>query len=701
MLPGRGAGMVMLTVAVVVTTSPAQDVHLVPGTFTTQRLVRLTRETGHPEVVVLRFFTHGEMRPDGTNLAVLTQANRPVSWRLLQVGPGDLCRVAFQTTRVDKVYRVCYGGPPFAEKAPPWTATAGLLLEVRRWKACNLRRIDAVRKAFDGAEVLGRRYVNRVFHRHNPIAPDPEPFFSRYTGTLRAPQTGSYAFFTSSQDCSFLLIDGKLVVASPGSRGPVGDARHMGKVDLTAGGHAFEYLHAASGPDACMVAAWQPPGAKALEIIPPKAFADDEVGRPAAAPPTHRTHGAIPDFLVDEVGEVPLFDSLQPLVRVQFTDVSAWAGRKVKARWEFGDGTSGEGVDPAHVYLLPGMVTVTMTAKPGPAVLTTQNRVRIHRPFIPPDAKSIDTLADYGKHLAAFDSTKLDLASALQLVRACDQAGQHERAGKVGRAALETARPDPPESAVYRLAEATGELLRDRLDDPAGARAVWEAAARQLREPGLRVHCALEAADILLHDLHQRADARPHLESAAALLTTLNRPMLTARLHMLWGDWHARGRDRAAARAEYQKAAETLGKRGSSIEENAWRGAFSRSTESFLRERELDRARDELRTWQAKFPEDRLEGYWPLLQARYLAARGKLAHAAVLAADMAAVHPDSAYADQLAYLAAECEAKAGRKDRATAAYRAFLTDFPGSPLVLDVRKKLGLPATPAVKPADK
>lgn len=702
MLPVRGSVLVALVMAVVVTTSPAQDVNVVPVPFTTQRLLRLTRDTGHPEVVTLRFFAHGELRPDGKNLAVLTQANRPVPWRLLQVGPGDLCRLAFQTTRTDKIYRICYGGPPTEERSPPWTSTVGLLLEARRWKACDLTRLDTVRKAFDAAPPIGQRYVNHVFHRHNPIAPDPEPFFSRYTGVLRAPRDGNYVFFTSSQDCSFLLIDGKLVVAAPGGRGPVGDARLKGKVDLTAGNHTFEYLHAASGPDACMVAAWQPPGAKALEPIPPKAFADDEVGRPGTPAPTHRTHGNLPDFVVEEQGEVPLLDSLQPLVRVQLLDVSAWSARKVKAKWDFGDGTSGEAIDPVHVYLLPGMVTVTMTARSGPATLTTANRVRIYRPIIPPDARSTDRLADYVKYLDDFDVTKLDLDAALQLLRACDQAGQHERAGKIGRAALQTHRTDPPERAVYQLAEVAGALLRDRLDDPAGARAVWEAAARQVREADLQAICELETADVVLHEQHRRAEAKPHLEAAAVVLKTLNRPSLTARLHLLWGDWHARGRDREAARAAYQKAAEALGKRGSLIEENAWRGSFSRSTESFLREKELDRARDELRAWQEKFPEDRLEGYWPLLQTRYLVARGKLGHAAVLATDMAAVNMDSAYADQLAYLAAECEEKLGHKERAAAAYRSFLTDFPGSPLVPDVRKKLGIPAgVPAPKPTDK
>ncbi len=72
----------------------------------------------------------------------------------------------------------------------------------------------------------------------------------------------------------------------------------------------------------------------------------------------------------------------------------------------------------------------------------------------------------------------------------------------------------------------------------------------------------------------------------------------------------------------------------------------------------------------------------------YWAARNKWPQAIALAGDLVAINPDSPYADRLVFLAAECEEKNGRGDRARAAYQSLLTDYPGSPLVAEARKKL-------------
>src|SRR3990172_9772600 len=65
--------------------------------FDARRTVRLEAGTSLPAVVVSEFSTHGELLPDGANLAVFDQ-DGPVPWRILQIGPGDICRLALQTT---------------------------------------------------------------------------------------------------------------------------------------------------------------------------------------------------------------------------------------------------------------------------------------------------------------------------------------------------------------------------------------------------------------------------------------------------------------------------------------------------------------------------------------------------------------------------------------------------------------------------
>ncbi len=254
----------------------------------------MTVPAGKPyTVVVTEFFHHGEIRPDGRNVAVVAQNKELVPMRVLQVGPGDFCRLAFQTVAGQSAYEVLYGGDPPTEKPPPWSCRDGLLLETRQFKSCNLLSLDSLREAFDKAAPIGADYVDGVFHSYNPFRLADEPFLSRYSGYLDIRQPGTYGLVVSSQDCSFLLIDDKLVASAPGRHGPEHRVLPGRRKDVTlgAGLHKFEYDHAAAGSSAMMVAVWEPdptegrvaatdahPG-RGFPLVPGRAAA----GRPTSA----------------------------------------------------------------------------------------------------------------------------------------------------------------------------------------------------------------------------------------------------------------------------------------------------------------------------------------------------------------------------------------------------------------------------------
>jgi hypothetical protein len=314
-----------------------------------QRKVQIPPREALPAVVTTEFLTHGELDEKAETLAVYDARHEPVPWRVLQAGPGDCCRIAFQTAPRQHLYKIYYGPRAPKIKPPAWTASAGLLLETRRWSSCDLNSLGSVRSAFQAASPYGIAFVPSVFHRYNPFEPAPEPFLSDYRGDLHISKDGVHRFFTSSQDASFLLVDGKLVVAAPGWHAPVGNARFKGEVHLASGSHTFEYLHAASGPDACMVAAWQPPGAPKPEMIPPEAFHSDSVARLPAVAVKHPR-----EFVVETVGEVPMAEDEVPMVRVQFRLVAPqMTAARRKLHWDFGDGQSANQPDPVHIYL-PG-----------------------------------------------------------------------------------------------------------------------------------------------------------------------------------------------------------------------------------------------------------------------------------------------------------------------------------------------------------
>ena len=124
-----------------------------------------------------------------------------------------------------------------------------------------------------------------------------------------------------------------------------------GEVNLSAGTHDFQYLHAAAGGDACMVAAWQPPGSGKPEPFLRQRLAP----RPSAFIPRFAVKH-LREYSVDIAGEVPLAESDLPLVRVQFRTVSSrGSASRPKLHWDFGDGqTSTLERSDAHLPLVPG-----------------------------------------------------------------------------------------------------------------------------------------------------------------------------------------------------------------------------------------------------------------------------------------------------------------------------------------------------------
>jgi len=339
--------------------------------FDAMRLVSIPPAELKP-VVVVEFLHHGAIDSRGTNLLVRARNRQRVPVRVLQLGPGDFCRLAFQTIAGQTEYEIYYGGQPPTEPAPRWTNQDGLLLETRRWKDCNLNSLDSIRQAFEQAEPYGADYVEGVFHAWNPFSLKDEPFLSRYRGRLRIERAGRYGFFTSSRDASFLLIDGKQVVAAPGRHGPIRQARPgtMGSVQLSAGPHLFEYYHAAAGPEAVMVAAWteEPSAEKPKpQRIPPELFRADSIGRAQAGRLTTRTARLVPDFQFVIAGDVPLPDEPLPLVGVSFRNLSLPAlTMRGRVTWDFGDGQTSNQLNVDHVYLRPGMYRVSLSVQTKP-----------------------------------------------------------------------------------------------------------------------------------------------------------------------------------------------------------------------------------------------------------------------------------------------------------------------------------------------
>lgn len=707
---------IIAAILVSINTATAQSFRRGGTEFNAVRSVVVPKEKGY-SVVVTEFLTHGELRPDGRNLLVAARNKETVPFRVLQVGPGDFCRVAFQTVERQSVYDIFYGGEPPRDASPGWTSHDGLLLETRKFSRCNLRKLDAVRKAFEAAEPIGADFVDGVFHAANPCSLERAPFLSRYSGYLHIKEPGVYGFYTSSRDCSFLLIDGKEVAAAPGRHGPRRRARPGSRHDvrLSAGEHKFEYYHAAAGPNAMMAAAWEvnPPDKKPGQPkkIPADAFNAPLIGHLPAGRVNRRVGGQSPDFLAEVVGDVPLPDNNVPLVGVKFSNVSpkALTALGSKLQWDFGDGQTSEMPTVDHVYLRPGLYTVTLSIRRGARKAVVTNRIYVDRPQTT-SRKKLHKLDEYLRIIETYDPTKLDAASLRQLaltfdakaLAAPDEAEAYlTKAVQAVHTALTAASVSQPPSAgkndMLKLARLAGPMARFRLGDSATAYQIWLCAAKRCDSPEAKAACEIAAADIAVNDLLRPADAKPLLE-AAAKETTSNSPRpvgeghgvraVAAELQRVRGDYFAATGDGPAARKAYLEADRLLGQSQKLNVETAWRGAHARSTEDFLASKQYVRAAEELESWLRRFPTARLDGYLTLLYAKYWVGRGKYAQAVGQSDQLRTVAPDSPYADQLLILAADCEMRLGRKDRAIATLHSLVNDYPGSPLTPLAKKNI-------------
>ncbi|GIX02599.1 MAG: hypothetical protein KatS3mg112_1536 [Thermogutta sp.] len=134
--------------------------------------------TGGATIGVVEFYHHGQIDQQGKNV-IVALGNEVLPVRILQIGPGDFCRLAFQITAARATggrgpFEILYGGDPFPEESrPKWSAEEGLLLEVREYKECNLNSFQSVKAAFESARPYWSRLRANGFPRRESIRLSP------------------------------------------------------------------------------------------------------------------------------------------------------------------------------------------------------------------------------------------------------------------------------------------------------------------------------------------------------------------------------------------------------------------------------------------------------------------------------------------------------------------------------------------------
>jgi TolA-binding protein len=263
----------------------------------------------------------------------------------------------------------------------------------------------------------------------------------------------------------------------------------------------------------------------------------------------------------------------------------------------------------------------------------------------------------------------------------------YELAVAAGKAAFEEGSAVKAEEDLYPLALSVGAMARDHLGNSRLAAQIYVAAAGKIQKPEWQAECEIEAADIAVNDLDNEKGALTMLEAAGKRIDVAFSGTVPARLKRVWGDYYAMTGKGDEARKAY-RVAEEINASKALAERTAWQGAHSRSTEQFLKTRELDRAIAEIRAWQSDFPAEKLDGYVTYLYARYWAARELYPQAIALSEQLLTVNKESPYIDVMLALSAKCDVKRGKVEGAVATLSSLVKNYPGSPTVPAIKEAL-------------
>ena len=643
--------------------------------------VQASRAAGS-EAAVCTFFHGGMAKPDGSDIRVALRGRQLVGHRVIQMGPGDLCRIVFAANRDETRYYIYYGNP----KAPalePWEPQRGLLMEVRRSMGGRADSMDQVLAAWAKATPLGADFVNHISFAFNPFGESDLPAIFHYVGWFVPPAAGEYKIATSSNGGSWVLIDDKPVVEWGGAHGPVGDARHAQAVQLSADRHKLEYWNLSPGSPVMMVAGWETPQqAGRFEPIPNKVFLP--VAEATLVETDMPGDRLVADFFAANAGET--WWPEQYAIRMQLKNltkgISAQGG---KFAWDFGDGQTSTVANPTHIYLASGDYTVTLKAGRLADTSTFRAKVRVERNWWKQTDPAIEPIKKYAEEVAQYDFPALDARNLMVAVSLFE----HESASAplVAAATALLKHPDLKEGDAPRLGLLKSEHLRKLGKAQEAVAALRELEAR-VKRPATKAQFAVEAGEVLLKDLHRWDEAEQEYQRALKTYATAGADLILRRAHVGLGDiWRHRG-DGEKARAAYSAAAAIKVHNLVPNEAAVRIGTLARYVEDYTRQRQWEWVTKFLEDWAWEFPADKFKGNWSYLKAVALAAQNKKAAALEEAMDVLGANPQSPYAVRLLMLAAECQVALGDKDKARLLLQTAADDYPEDPDQAKARTRL-------------
>ncbi|HTL53117.1 MAG TPA: tetratricopeptide repeat protein [Planctomycetota bacterium] len=643
------------------------------------------RVDGVPIEVAAGFFHGGKLKPNGADVRVHVYG-KLVPCVILQNGPGDFVRVGFPLEIATESADIYFGGKLFNDK--PHVPTGGLLLETRvitSGGCANWAEMQAMVKASKTS--FGADYVPTVFQGGNLFGPS-DRYISLYSGLLIAPETGEYQIVTSSDDASFVQIDGNVVVEWPGYHGAIGNASHLAKLNLSKGAHPFRYTHANTGGEGMAVAAWKTPSGEKPVPLPESAFCMAAVGSPEVL---ETKAGALnAGFYVTFAGEA--FDNngtVYPKLHFHAYDA---AHCKDAVQWDFGDGLTGSGPEATHIYLASDtIVTVRMRRTPaGGAPQDAENKVRVSENWRMQTNRSVDKLSDYAADVATYNLDALTPLDAL--VRGADLFRDGENSKEEMRfLAAYFKRVDDTKEKLTDLKDRAirlSLLMRNNSQDYDGAIALLRRVeALSLKEPPHRADLVKEIGDIFYYYKHDLDAALQEYDKVVGRYPSLNDNIVRV-TKLRIGDIYLDKGDGVKARANYTEADQFKVYGEPKVTPPVRLGNLIDSTEYYMHEKKWSDAQEWLNTWEWEFPLARIDGQSSYVHCRLTYAQEQYYETIKYGERLAKANPGSRWSGQCLFWVGMAYEALKKPAEAKAVYARIVKDFADSPSAEPAQKKL-------------
>jgi tetratricopeptide (TPR) repeat protein len=577
----------------------------------------------------------GWFAPDAADIVVTTGAGEKLPVTVLSHDPAGTTIIQFPRRGNDPwywAYAVLNPGAKVdAPKADAEKFQEGLTFEVRRWPGEALGDWASVREELTAAEtVIGNGVAAQVVENCNPVRPnDPRHYASSYRGFLKIEKAGVHRFFLNCEDTAFLFIDGFKVTERVGTNSRITGAvpiRSTGtEIELTAGIHPFEVHHVmGNNPSAIGYATlmWVPPEGKGWTFVPYTAFQQADFARVARIDEAQNKPAAQFVFGIDDTlrsGD----GGLAYLVRFAAVGPGSNPGPSANAApaagpsdenslvWDFGDGTTGRGRNPRHVYFQSGDYTVSLKSGDLPPYKTN-----VHIWPAPGNTSpfSLGTAVDT---LAASDWKSSDdgrLNQMLQFLLVCEQPNRWALLDGVAEKLL--ASPGLDLKMKVTLYAARMDALANQGRAEEGIALGEKVLPEFNRVPSLQVGIRLAIAGVYAKYLKKPADAGKIYESIVNEHRRVEHPNIRIAA-IRWGDLYAESGELSRAGECYRLASQLGGDEfsGSSLTGAVTRGGLLRTAEQQLRGGNIQQTRVLLERIEMNYPQQKLEGLYRLLRA--------------------------------------------------------------------------------------